>query len=282
MTFVFAPASPATAGTTPTQETVVALHGSASAPSQWRHLAAGLQRDLTVVTPALPGYGDDHDQSTGRPQILAQIAKKIMQDVAVHADPVHLVGHSFGGAVALKMASMFPDKVRSLTLIEPAAFNVIWNSCGISTPKTARFNQTVRQSRVALKAGNATEAMAIFTDFWNGSGFWHRIGADQRPRMTRHATQIHDDFVALVSDRFTPADAARAGCPVLCISGDRSPVEIRDITSLLAQQLPCFHHETITGAGHMVPITHADIVTPMIGEFLAKAGNECQKYRCAA
>ncbi|WP_298917079.1 alpha/beta hydrolase [uncultured Roseobacter sp.] len=281
MTLMFAPTASVPTPVTGARATVIALHGSASAPSQWRHLVAELEADFEVMTPVLPGYGAD-TLPVHSPRTLEQIAHDVIDGLGRCHTPVHLVGHSFGGAVALKIASLVPEMVLSLTLIEPAAFNLVWNMSGISTPKTEGFNQAVRVSRNALQGGDPARAMQVFMDFWNGPGFWERTDPDRRATMTKCAPKIHNDFVALVSDRFLAAEAARVTCPILCISGDQSPPEIHEVTTALSDLIAQTQHEIVAGAGHMVPITHPETVNPLVSAFLAKTSCECQKYKRAA
>jgi pimeloyl-ACP methyl ester carboxylesterase len=101
---------------------VILVHGSAQGSSA----AKGWQ----VLVPDRPGHGQSPDP--GRPDDSeldgAWVAEMLGEDGA------HLVGHSFGGAVALAAAAQRPDKVLSLTLIEPAM-----QSIGTDIPAVRRF-----------------------------------------------------------------------------------------------------------------------------------------------
>ena len=102
---------------------VVAVHGSASSGGQWRRLVDELAPVFDVVTPDLPGYGQQQNiASLGKPTLSGDAAD--LERIARRAEaPIHIVAHSYGGAVALNFAINNPERVASLTLIEP----VLWS-----------------------------------------------------------------------------------------------------------------------------------------------------------
>lgn len=113
---------------------VVMVHGSAqgSQVGGERHFAnqAGLaERGWTIFTPDRPGHGlspaPDRGDDAGADAVW--VAELL-------GDGAHLVGHSFGGAVALATAALRPDAVRSLTLIEPAL-----QKAGTDIPAVRKF-----------------------------------------------------------------------------------------------------------------------------------------------
>ncbi|WP_293882052.1 alpha/beta hydrolase [Sphingomonas sp.] len=101
-------------------ERVVLIHGSAQGSKIGgdRHFARqqGLAaRGWQVIVPDRPGHGQSSDP--GRPDDAEADAIWVAEMLQ---DGAHLVGHSFGGAVALAAAARRPDAVKSLTIIEPA------------------------------------------------------------------------------------------------------------------------------------------------------------------
>src|SRR3546814_8229080 len=72
--------------------------------------------------PDLRGYGATEGWSGRAPMRLADEAALVRALAEEAGEPVHLVGHSYGGAVALMAALHFPEAIASLTLIEPVAF----------------------------------------------------------------------------------------------------------------------------------------------------------------
>src|SRR6185295_18102134 len=83
---------------------VIALHCSLGSGRQWTRLAEALGDGFDVIAPDLSGYG----RNIGRPLLpmtLADEAALIGDQIAHAKGPLHLVGHSYGGAVAFKMAT---------------------------------------------------------------------------------------------------------------------------------------------------------------------------------
>lgn len=247
---------------------VVLLHGSASDSRQWRSLIGWISGRYRVIAPDLPGYGAS--RKARRPGPALQTLAETLAPILMQGAPVHLVGHSFGGAVALKAACMFPGHVRSLTLIEPTAAGLLWTERGYDIPETRDLLAAIRSSATALAEGDAWDAMARVIDFWNGEGAWERTSFDLRQALAAKAGQVHDEFAALAADVTTESDLAGVVCPVFSLRGSRSPAVTWAIARHLRRALPFIRHLEIEGAGHMLPLTDPHVVDPMVGNFLAR------------
>ncbi len=113
------------------------VHGSAqgSEVGGERHFSAQqrlAERGWQVIVPDRPGHG--RSPSPGRPDDAEADAVWLADLLAESKDGAHLVGHSFGGCVALAAAARRPDLVRSLTLIEPGM-----QKLALSNPIVRRF-----------------------------------------------------------------------------------------------------------------------------------------------
>lgn len=98
----------------------VMVHGSAQGSVLGGDTHFAMQERLAgrgwqVIVPDRPGHGRSPDP--GRPDD-AELDGQLVADLL--GDGAHLVGHSFGGCVALAAAAKRPEAVRSLTIIEPA------------------------------------------------------------------------------------------------------------------------------------------------------------------
>jgi pimeloyl-ACP methyl ester carboxylesterase len=104
--------------TAPGAEPAVFVHGLGGSAQNWTDLADALSDRLAVDAIDLPGFG----HSAPAPRVTVPL---LAQDVAAWIiesgrAPVHLAGHSLGGAVSVYLAATRPNLVRTLTLISPA------------------------------------------------------------------------------------------------------------------------------------------------------------------
>ncbi|MFN8850688.1 MAG: alpha/beta fold hydrolase, partial [Inhella sp.] len=104
---------------------VVLLHSSASSSCQWRALMELLRAQLRVLAPELQGCGKSAPWHFHRPLRLDDEVDALAEVFERAGPRVHLVGHSFGGAVALRAALRYADRLASLTLFEPVLFSLL-------------------------------------------------------------------------------------------------------------------------------------------------------------
>jgi pyruvate dehydrogenase E2 component (dihydrolipoamide acetyltransferase) len=98
----------------------VLIHGFAGSLDNWLFNHAPLAKQRSVYALDLPGHGQSSkDVGEGSLEMLIGTLHDWLQ--VLELPPVHLVGHSLGGAVALGMALQYPDRVLSCTLIASAA-----------------------------------------------------------------------------------------------------------------------------------------------------------------
>src|SRR5512143_397027 len=86
----------------------VLLHSSASSGSQWKSLTGWLAPSLHVMTPDLPGYGTAAGLDDGEDDVLAD-AGPVIALIEQAGAAAHLVGHSYGGVIALAIAMARPE-----------------------------------------------------------------------------------------------------------------------------------------------------------------------------
>jgi pyruvate dehydrogenase E2 component (dihydrolipoamide acetyltransferase) len=97
---------------------LVMVHGFAAESTGWMALERALPRDLPLIRIDLPSHGRS---PLRRLSGFADLAKAMVQCFDRVADgPVHLLGHSLGGAVALALADIRPRQIKTLSLLSPA------------------------------------------------------------------------------------------------------------------------------------------------------------------
>ena len=183
----------------------------------------------------------------------------------------HLIGHSYGGAVALKIARGCPERLLSLTLIEPSCFHILpWPLEGAPAP-VDQIRHLALQVEYELAAGNASGAMAMFIDFWSGSSTWASLSTARQLQLVQLAGHIPNHFRALFDEPASLQDYASIAVPTLLLCGTRSPRASRQISRLLTEAMPNARQRTIRDAGHMSPLTHPVEVGTHVAEHLDAA-----------
>ena len=104
---------------------VILIHSSVSANRQWRSLTEALKDRYRVLAINLFGYGETTPWPGTSPQSLYAQAQLVLALCEEAGTPIHIVGHSFGGSVALKAASLLGPSVASLILLEPNPFYLL-------------------------------------------------------------------------------------------------------------------------------------------------------------
>lgn len=107
-----------TPATTSTAQPALYLHGLGGSSQNWTDVAGLLSRRLHGYAIDLPGFGRSAPAS--RYSVDAFAARVIRWIEHARCGPLHLIGNSLGGAIAVKVAALRPEYVRTLTLISPA------------------------------------------------------------------------------------------------------------------------------------------------------------------
>jgi lipase len=204
----------------------------------------------------LPGHGasPDWDGVTDYTTVCAQSA------VALCDGPTHLIGHSFGATVALRLACDRPDLVARLTLIEPVFF-----AAARGTPEWDAHQTAFVPFIAAMQAGDHRAATQVFHGLW-GAGPWDALPPTVQQSLIRRVPLIPAGAPAIEQDNAGLLNGLldRVKVPVTLIRGDRSPAIIAAIHRGLQAHLPQATDHVVPDAGHMVPLTHPHQVAVII------------------
>ena len=247
---------------------VLCLHSSAGTSVQWKRLGADLERSYHVLAPDLHGHGGTSPWTRSRSMRLADEVALLMPLVSALPAPIHLIGHSYGGAVALKMALTMPERIHSITLFEPVLFAFLGRLGAHAA--YAEVSQVAEACVSSVQEGRPAEAARAFVDYWNGSGSWAQLQERHRLVIERSMPSVARHWDAIFSEPMSLDECAGLRVPTLLLSGDRGPAPVRRVTALLAGVLPNVIHGVVAGAGHMAPVTHADAVNAAIAAHLAR------------
>ncbi len=244
---------------------VICLHASGSSSAQWRDLGAELARDHTVIAPDLLGHGRSPAAIGAGDNALAQDVALVAALAAEH-DAVHLVGHSYGAAVALRVALVQPARVRSLALYEPVVFGAL-RTHAEDESLWQEVTQTGRTIALRARQRQVLAAGRCFIDYWSGAGRWRALAWERQWAIARRMPAIVGHFESLFAWR-AGADLGRLLQPVLLMQGKHTRRVAARVALRLADLLPQAMSSVIAAAGHMGPLTHAGAVNAEVLRFL--------------
>lgn len=248
-------------------ETVVMIHCSSACAREWQKLSEALNADFRSIAVDQWGCGKSAPWGGQTDFTLACEAEPIVKLMRDFGTPVHLVGHSYGGAVAAKIAREHPDIVSSLTLIEPSSFHLLTASPG-DADLLREITSIARTVTNAVSTGGYWQGAEKFVDYWSGKGSWNAIPQELKMRLSQTLGKVVLDFQALLNETALPEDYADIACPTLLLCGEFARAPSRRIIDIFAAMIPGAILHTIPKAGHMSPVTHPDIVNRKIIEHL--------------
>lgn len=103
-------------------QTIILIHSSISSNQQWRLLVDALRDRFHVLAINLFGYGRTSPWTENSTQSLSDQARLVIELCSICQYPISIIGHSFGGSVGLKVASILRNQVERLVLLEPNPF----------------------------------------------------------------------------------------------------------------------------------------------------------------
>ncbi len=180
----------------------------------------------------------------------------------------HIAGHSTGASIGAQLALDHPEKVHTLTLLEPTL---------VSLPLGGAFLKDAAPVFEAYGSGDHSGAFAMFVTAASGLD-WERCRAlleEQIPGVVTQTIKDADTFFgvelpALTEWTFGPEQAAAIRSPVLSVIGaDTQPLWV-EIAKFLRSSLPHVEECTIDGVGHLLHIQRPKPVARALAQFLTR------------
>jgi pimeloyl-ACP methyl ester carboxylesterase len=245
---------------------VVLLHSSMGSKGQWRSLVERMRRSHRLIAIDLHGYGST--PMPAAPQAFSlhdevQLVDSVLRVGLLPGERFHLVGHSYGAAVALQMAQARPHRLHSLTLFEPVAFHLL------SADHPARCELEAVRDELAhwRRLGDLQRSARCFIDYWSGEGAFAALPPKVQQSLLKLVAKTELDFAAVAREALRGDDYRRIATPTCLLSGSAGPQPPHAVLDVLAGVLPQARRQRVIG-GHMAPVTHADLVNPVIDAFI--------------
>lgn len=247
----------------------VLVHGSLVDRRTWDAVRPGLAQALTVLVYDRRGYGESAGPPRRRPvrDDAADLAGLLE---ALDLYPVHLVAHSYAGAVALRLATDRPEMVRSLSLHEPPCLGVLEDDPA-TAPEAERLREGMEEMQALARSGHPElAARQVMEALSTEEGGWDRLPSGIQRALVQHvhlwAEEIHDPE-AMRPDASTLGELL---IPVLLTTGERSPPFLHRITSGLAARLRNATTRMLPGVGHVPHLTDPNLYIATLYGFLVE------------
>ena len=236
---------------------VVFLHSGVGTAGEWKQVFSLWPEGYQLV--AIDAYGGGTGPGAAGNRSIDDYADQVYA-VAEHVGgSVDLVGFSWGGATALRVAAAAPDLVDSLAVIEPEAYALL------RTQDAEAYRQICGlrdRWRAHVGAGRWDSAFAEFIDFYNGPGSFARWPTPRRAAFLTAQQSRGDLWDVLFDGRLLTVSAlATVTAPVLVIEGSQSSAVDHAICDVVRRHVPHAQHTLINGAAHMMPLTHPEPLT---------------------
>lgn len=257
---------------------VLLVHGIGRSLEDWQDAQDRLATDFRVISTDLPGFGltPRLRAKPGLPTFARAVIGVL--DGLGERRPVHLMGNSLGGAVAMTAATTHPDRVASLALVNSAGFGreanlplrpMLYGALSALPVLGARFRPLARDAGLALN-------QALFAD-----------PAFATHEMVRHAAKVgrQPDFRATfvgtlltlgapVAGSFPGwrrallAAVAQVGKPIMVVWGDRDTVLPVGHFHAAVAALPNARSHLFPNTGHMPQIERVEEFTAVARDFV--------------
>jgi pimeloyl-ACP methyl ester carboxylesterase len=239
-------------------EPLVLVHGSWVDATRWRAVVAGLAESFRVLVydrrghsrserPDAPGSVDEDGDD------LAALLKTL--DLA----PAHVVTSSYGGNIALRLATRRPEIFRSLCCHEPPLWSLL-NGDPVAQRNLEQGARSLEAVGRRIAGGDHEGAARQFVEeVAFGPGAWERgLSPEMRAIFVRNAPTYLDELQDPRQLRIDQDALSQLELPVRLTRGSESPPTFAAVIDRLVELIPHVAQETIDGAGHAPQLSHPE------------------------
>jgi pimeloyl-ACP methyl ester carboxylesterase len=228
---------------------VLLLHGWGGAIESFTPVLDDLHRSYTVAAFDLPGFGQSSlPPSAWGSADYAHLTLKVMEHLKL--DRPHLIGHSFGGQVSIRLAATAPERAGKLVLV---------CSAGIRTPPAL----ATRLKRMAARLGKSLAAHGG----WIGEKLRAEIYRRVQSQDYANAGPLRPTLVRVLTEDLTPL-LPMIQSPTLLVWGAQDRDVPLSAAQVMARLIPSAQLVVFENAGHFVYLDQFNRFRLLVGRFL--------------
>lgn len=242
------------------------LHCSLAHGGVYSKMGAAVGGALSLTSFDQPGHGRaaDWDYDGDLQDRVTNMALDLL------TEPMDVIGHSFGGTVALRLAVECPEMVRTLTLLEPVMMAV----AKVDTPVIAQnLANSMAAFYEALEAGHHEIAARMFTAQYGDGRPWDSLTEESHQAIIERIHLIGAGSRAVNEDHYNLLGTGKfeaITAPTLIVDGGQGGAVMNSVCDGLARRIPNSTRVCIAGGGHMVPLTRPDAVAREILQMISQ------------
>jgi len=240
---------------------LVLIHGLGGQSESWSAQFDAFSDRYRVIAWDGPGYGQSGDFPMDSPTVddYVDLLNALME--AINVETAHLVGHSFAGIIIAAFNRRFPERVRSLTFLEP-----VIGSGRLAAEKQAELYEARRAQMESMSSEKFAEIRAR-----------HALGPEASHELAEHVARVsyrvrprghlHAFWAMCTATIFDQLVGIQA--PALVVSGEHDQTASPERCRSIADAIPGARFSVITGVGHVVYMEAPQELNATLGEFLA-------------
>jgi len=247
---------------------IVLIHGSLTDYRTWKNQIPEFSKAYRVIAVSLRHHYPEKWNGTGSGYSIEQHASDVAALIKkLSLGRVHLLGHSRGGPVAVMVASLHPEVIRTL-ILEDGSIDSLLPDTPENQKRKAEWMARGDNALANLNAGEPEKAAQEWLDSYGGPGTWEKIPAVAKPIILDNIGSATDK-----GDRgkISCADIQKFSFPILLLTGEKSPKMYDEIFAILRQCNPDIPAPIIVPNGtHLMHSSNPAFFTETVLEFLNK------------
>lgn len=264
-----------------TAEPVLLIHGIGRSLEDWQDSHDRLAAEYRVISTDLPGFGFTRrmKQRAGLPSFARAVIGVL--DALGERRPVHMMGNSLGGAVAMTAATTYPGRVASLVLANSAGFGkeanvsllpMLYGALSTAPVIGSRFRPLARQAGIQVNRDLFYDKSFATEDMIRHAG---KVGRqpDFRATFLSTATSLGMPMVGTYAGwrRRLLTKVAESKIPTLVVWGDTDNILPAKHFDAAVASLPHAKSHLFANTGHMPQIERAEEFTKLAADFVRSA-----------
>lgn len=235
-------------------DTILLIHGFESNKDIWIRFSAQLTKDHRVIAIDLPAHGDSTVLmgETYRYSVTDQAQRVVaMMEALQLKQPVHLMGHSMGGAIAYHVAALAPERVRTLGLMSAG---------GVVSPKPSEFNLLMQNGKMPLIVHDRQEYENMMRLTMSDPPYIPGPIVSHLTRTAQSRVRIAEKIFREVQpphSRYLTATKSVNNIPTILIWGDKDRVVDVSAIAIFKEILPNSQTVIHPGIGHAPQLERA-------------------------